>query len=96
MHISYKKSFNIPVSIAFATLAHMINVYEISNYPIFNMQGFIYCLLMVAHREKISDFFTRELLISHLYKETQEALSSTYLLAMHNQSLNRNWIGGAN
>ncbi len=48
MHISYTKSFNIPVSIAPATLAHMINVYEIclntTNYPIFNMQGFRYCL----------------------------------------------------
>ncbi len=48
MHISYTKSFNIPVSIEFATLAHMINVYEIcintTNYPIFNMQGFIYWL----------------------------------------------------
>ncbi len=48
MHISYTKSFNIPVSTAFATLAHVINVYEISlnttNYPIFNMQGFIYCV----------------------------------------------------
>ncbi len=48
MHISYTKSFNIPVSIAFATLAHMINVYAIclntTNYPIFNMQGFIYCM----------------------------------------------------
>ncbi len=48
MHISYTKSFNIPVSFAFATLAYMINVYEIclntTNYPIFNMQGFIYCL----------------------------------------------------
>ncbi len=29
MHISLTKSFNIPVSIALATLAHMINVYEI-------------------------------------------------------------------
>ncbi len=48
MHISCTKSLNIPISIAFATLAHMINVYEIclntTNYPIFNMQGFIYCL----------------------------------------------------
>ncbi len=48
MHISYTKSINIPVSVAFATLPHMINVYEIclntTNYPIFNMQGFIYCL----------------------------------------------------
>ncbi len=48
MHISYTKSFNIPVSIAFATLARMINVYKIylntTNYLIFNMQGFIYCL----------------------------------------------------
>ncbi len=42
MRISYTKSFNIPVSIAFATLVHMINVYEIclntTNYPILNMQ----------------------------------------------------------
>ncbi len=49
MHISYTKSFNMPVLIAFATLAHMINVSEIrlntTNYPIFNMQGFIYYLL---------------------------------------------------
>ncbi len=48
MHISHTKSFNIPVSIALATLAHMINVYEIclntTNYPIFNMQDFRYCL----------------------------------------------------
>ncbi len=48
MHISYTKSLNIPVSIVFATPAHMINVYEIchntTNYPIFDMQGFIYCL----------------------------------------------------
>ncbi len=48
MQISYTKSFNIPVSIAFATLAHMINVYEIclntTNYTILNMQGFIYCM----------------------------------------------------
>ncbi len=29
MHISHTKSFNIPVSIALATLAHIINVYEI-------------------------------------------------------------------
>ncbi len=29
MHISYINSFDISVSIAFATLAHMINVYEI-------------------------------------------------------------------
>ncbi len=28
MHVSHTKSFNIPVSIALATLAHMINVYE--------------------------------------------------------------------
>ncbi len=48
MHISHTKSFNIPLSIALATLAHMINVYEIClnrrKYPIFNMQDFIYCL----------------------------------------------------
>ncbi len=48
MHISHTKSFNIPVSIALATLAHMINVYEIcintTNYLIFNMQDFRYCL----------------------------------------------------
>ncbi len=48
MHISHTKSFNIPVSIALATLAHMINVYEIylntTNYTIFNMQDFRYCL----------------------------------------------------
>ncbi len=48
MHISHTKSFNIPVSIALATLAHIINVYEIclntTNYPIFNMQDFRYCL----------------------------------------------------
>ncbi len=48
MHISHTKSFNIPVSIALATLAHMINVYDIclntTNYPIFNMQDFRYCL----------------------------------------------------
>ncbi len=45
---SYAKSFNIPVSIALATLAHMIDVYEIcfntTNYLIFNMQDFRYCL----------------------------------------------------
>ncbi len=29
MDISHTKSFNIPVSIALATLAHMTNVYEI-------------------------------------------------------------------
>ncbi len=29
MHILHTKSFNIPVSIALATLAHMTNVYEI-------------------------------------------------------------------
>ncbi len=49
MHISYTKSFNIPVSIAFATLAHMLNVYEIclntTNYPIFNKQRL--CILPV-------------------------------------------------
>ncbi len=48
MHISHTKSFNIPVSIALATLVHMINVYNIclntTNYPIFNMQDFRYCL----------------------------------------------------
>ncbi len=48
MHISHTKSFNIPVSIALATLAHKINVYEIyfntTNYLIFNMQDFRYCL----------------------------------------------------
>ncbi len=48
MHISHTKSFNIPVSIADTTLAHMINVYEIcfntTNYLIFNMQDFRYCL----------------------------------------------------
>ncbi len=48
MYISYTKSFNIPVSIALATLAYMINVYEIclntTNCSIFNMQDFIYCL----------------------------------------------------
>ncbi len=47
MHISHTKSFNIPVSIALATLPHMINVYEMclntTNYPIFNMQDFRYC-----------------------------------------------------
>ncbi len=47
MHISHTKSFNIPVSITLATLAYMINVYEIclntTNYPIFNMQDFRYC-----------------------------------------------------
>ncbi len=32
MHISHTKSFNTPVSIALATLAHMINVYEIYQY----------------------------------------------------------------
>ncbi len=32
MHISHTKSFNIPVSIALATLAHMINVYEMFQY----------------------------------------------------------------
>ncbi len=48
MHISHTKSFNMPFSIELATLAHMINVYEIwlntTNYPIFNMQDFRYCL----------------------------------------------------
>ncbi len=48
MHISHSKSFNVPVSIAHATLAHMINVYEIclntTKYPIFNVQDFRYCL----------------------------------------------------
>ncbi len=48
MYIPHTKSFNIPVSIAINTLAHMINVYEIclntTNYPIFNMQDFRYCL----------------------------------------------------
>ncbi len=48
MHISHTKSFNIPVSIALATLANMINVYEIclntTNYPIFNMEEFRYCM----------------------------------------------------
>ncbi len=48
MRISHTKSFNIHVSIALATLAHMINVYEIclntTNYPIFNMQDFRYCM----------------------------------------------------
>ncbi len=32
MHISHTTSFNIPISIALATLAHMINVYEMSQY----------------------------------------------------------------
>ncbi len=49
MHISYTKSFYIPISIAFATLAHMLNVYEIclntTNYPIFNKQRL--CILPV-------------------------------------------------
>ncbi len=49
MDISHTKSFRSPgVSIALATLAHMMNVYEIclntTNYPIFNMQDFIYYL----------------------------------------------------
>ncbi len=48
MHIWHMKSFNIPVSIALATLVHMINVYEIypnaTNYPIYNMQDFRFCL----------------------------------------------------
>ncbi len=48
MYISHTKSFNILVSIALATLAHTINVYEIclntTNYQIFNMQDFRYCL----------------------------------------------------
>ncbi len=48
MHISHSKSFNIPDSITLATLAYMINMYEIyfntTNYPIFNMQDFRYCL----------------------------------------------------
>ncbi len=48
MHISHTKSFNIPVSIALAALAHTINVYEIclntTNYLIFNMQDFGYYL----------------------------------------------------
>ncbi len=42
------RHFNIPVSIALATLAHIINVYNIclntTNYPIFNMQDFRYCM----------------------------------------------------
>ncbi len=46
-HFTYK-IFNIPVSIALATLAHMINVYVIclntTNYPLFNIQHFRYCL----------------------------------------------------
>ncbi len=37
MHITHTISFNIPVSIALATLAHMINEYQIclnaTNYP---------------------------------------------------------------
>ncbi len=48
MHISHTKSFNIPVSIALAIPAHVINVYEIclntTNYPVLNMQDFRYCL----------------------------------------------------
>ncbi len=32
MHISHTKSFNIPVSVALAILAHMINVYDMSQY----------------------------------------------------------------
>ncbi len=49
MHISisHAKSFNTHVSTARATLAQMINVYEIcvntTHSPIFNMQGFICC-----------------------------------------------------
>ncbi len=46
MHISHTTSVKKLLSIALATLAHMINVYEIclntTNYPIFNMQDFIY------------------------------------------------------
>ncbi len=41
MHISHTKYFNIPVLIALATLAHMINVYEIclntTNYLIYSI-----------------------------------------------------------
>ncbi len=48
MHISLTTSFNMPVSIALATLVRMINAYEkclnTTNYPIFNMQDFRYCL----------------------------------------------------
>ncbi len=48
MHISHTKSFNIHISIALATLAHMINVYEIclntTHFLIFKLQYFRYCL----------------------------------------------------
>ncbi len=46
MHISHTKSFNIPVSIALATLTHMINeiCLKTTNYPIFNMQDLRYYL----------------------------------------------------
>ncbi len=47
-HISNTKSFNIRVSIRLTTLPHMLNGYEIclntTNYPIINMQDFIYWL----------------------------------------------------
>ncbi len=38
MHISHTKSFNIHLSIALATLAHMINVYEICRNKLSNIQ----------------------------------------------------------
>ncbi len=48
MHITHTKSFYVSVSIALATLANMINVFEIclytTNYLIFNMQDFRYCM----------------------------------------------------
>ncbi len=65
MHISHTKSFNIPLSIALAKLPHRINVYEIclstTNYRIFNMQDFRYCLWT-----SILDCFGQ--LVSLLYK----------------------------
>ncbi len=48
MHISHTKSFNIPVSIALATLAHIINVYEIflSTTKLFDIQ---YARFQILH-----------------------------------------------
>ncbi len=89
MYISNTKSFNIPVSIVLATLAHMINVYEIclntTNYPIFNMQAFRYCLwtsILDCFGQLVSPPCQRQACMYHLMHSI-----------LGNQSINK-WLPG--
>ncbi len=82
MHISHTTSLNIPVSIALATLAHVINVYEIC----LNKQTIQYSICKIsdiACRPPFGLFWSAG--IPTMVTVTEEALHKLVGVVLHHQ-----------